>query len=357
MSIVIQVVQHLRPGGIETLALDLVSFANDADTTYLLALEGERESALATWPRLLPFSERLIFMEKTPGWRPGLIVQLRQLFRAKSADAVHTHHIGPLMYAGLAARLAGVRRLIHTEHDAWHLDDKRRRSLQRGAIAITRPTLVADADIVATAMRTHLRADMIHIVHNGIDTTRFRPGDPFAARRSLGLPQDVPLIGCAGRLEHVKGQQVLIEALARMPPDTHLALAGVGDNERRLRALAKRHGLERRIHFLGRIDDMPNFYQALDAFCLPSLNEGFPLAPLEAQACGIPSVVTDVGGAREALCALSGRLIPPNEPIQMATQLSRMLSADKGATGRHFVCRSFDVRHMAQAYALLRQGT
>jgi len=356
MNTVIQLVQHLRPGGIETMALDLASFASSSDTTYIVSLEGEHDSALAAWPRLAAHAERLYFMHKRAGWQPALIRRLRGLFQHLQADAVHTHHIGPLLYGGLAARLAGIRHLTHTEHDAWHLDAPRRRWLQRAAIALTRPTLVADANSVAAAMHRHLGRRDIRVVRNGIDTARFKPGNARLARQWLGLPTGVPLVGCAGRLEQVKGQQVLIEALAMLPPDTHLALAGSGGNEAQLRALTRHHGIDQRVHFLGRIDDMPTFYQALDLFCLPSLNEGFPLSPLEAQACQIPAVVSDVGGARETLCPASGRLVPPGDAGRLAESLQQMLRSQRHFQPRDFVREQCDVRQMADAYASLRAG-
>ena len=353
MSTVIQVVQHLRPGGIETMALDLASFAREHEKHLIVSLEGNRKQAITQWPRLAPYASQLIFLEKGSGLKPALIFRLAGLFRKIKADVVHTHHIGPLLYAGLASRLAGVKRLIHTEHDAWHLHDPHRRTLQRWAIKFTHPRLVADARTVANAMKQWLHQDDIYIVHNGIDTERFKPGDQAAARNQLGLPAHVKLVGCSGRLEEVKGQHVLIDALANMPYDTHLALAGDGSAKDALRRQTQTEGLSDRVHFLGHLDDMPSFYQALDVFCLPSFNEGLPLSPLEAQACGIPTVVTDVGGAREALCLLSGKLIPSGDVGKMANALNITLRQRKygfNIDPRHFIKHQRDVRLMVQAY-------
>ncbi|MBZ4288949.1 hypothetical protein LAN16_24115, partial [Mycobacterium tuberculosis] len=69
-------------------------------------------------------------------------------------DVVHTHHIGPLLYAGYAARLTGVQTRIHTEHDAWHLQDDKRRHLQALALKAVQPTLVADATRVYNQLRS-----------------------------------------------------------------------------------------------------------------------------------------------------------------------------------------------------------
>ncbi|MCV5754523.1 glycosyltransferase, partial [Escherichia coli] len=83
---------------------------------------------------------------------------------------------------------------------------------------------------------------------------------------------------------------VLIEAFSHLESHTHLAIAGDGSQREQLEHLVRTLKLEQRVTFLGLVDDMPSFYQSLDLFCLPSLQEGFPLSTLEAQACDIPCV-------------------------------------------------------------------
>jgi hypothetical protein len=100
MSRTIQIVQHLRPGGIESLVLELVRFSPPGDETLVISLEGNREQAVAAWPRLAEHADRLVFLDKTPGWRPGLVTRLVRLFRGLRPHAVHTHHVGPLIYGG-----------------------------------------------------------------------------------------------------------------------------------------------------------------------------------------------------------------------------------------------------------------
>ena len=357
MNTIIQVVQHMRPGGIETMALDLASFCEQHEKTLIISLEGDLKSAIKHWPRLKPFADRLIFLDKKSGLKPSLIFHLSHLFKELEADVVHTHHIGPLLYAGMAARLAGVKNLIHTEHDAWHLNNPRRCNLQRWAIRLIQPQLVADAYIVADGMRKKLHYNNdINVIHNGIDTERFIPGNLVRARKHLDLPQKAQIIGCSGRLEEVKGQKVLIYALVQLPETVHLVLAGEGSAETELRRVTKSLNLSNRIHFLGRIDEMPTFYQALNIFCLPSLNEGFPLSPLEAQACGIPTAVTNVGGAKETLCPASGMLMPAGNSDTMASTLRRMLEQSYKSSPRRFVQQHGNVLMMARNYAALRHA-
>ena len=356
MKTIIQVVQHLRPGGIESLALDLLAFADKNENSLIISLEGELESAIAHWPKLDQYREQLIFVNKQSGLSPSVLLTLIKIFKQKQVDTIHTHHIGPLLYAGLAARLSKVKHLIHTEHDAWHLNDNKRCKIQRHAIKFLKPILVADANIVANIMQQRLQCDNnINVIYNGINTDYFIPGNRDIAREQLNLPLDVKIIGCAGRMEKVKGQSVLINALKELPEHVHIAFAGNGSFEAKLREQVIELNLEQRVHFLGHIEKMPTFYQALDLFCLPSLNEGFPLSPLEAQACNIKALVTNVGASKETLCPKSGQYISPNNVYGMAFTLNIMLMIHTKSTPRNFVKKYANIKKMVTAYADLRQ--
>jgi len=356
MSTVMHVVQHLKPGGIETLALDLIDFSGENERTFIISLEGRKEDAIKAWPRLKPYAENIIFLNKQHGINPLLIVNLALLLRKLNTTVVHTHHIGPLLYAGIAAKLVGIKCLIHTEHDAWHLNDPQRCRLQKNLLKLVQPILVADAQTVADAIRRQLNMNAVKIIPNGIDTRRFIPGNKIQAREALQLPTTIKLIGCSGRLEHVKGQHILIDALRDLPSDVHLVLAGGGTMESNLHQQVSQLKLNNRVHFLGRIDNMPTFYQSLDLFCLPSLNEGFPLSPLEAQSCGIASLVSDVGGSRETLCLECSESVPANNAMLMAKALLKMLNKRYLTSPRNFILNHSDIRLMAERYAVLRQG-
>lgn len=349
----VQIVQHLLPGGIESMALDLKQF-NQQQPVYIISLEGTYLQAKQQWPRIADYADSLFFLNKRPGFRWQLIQQLRQLLRQLNATTVHTHHIGPLIYGGLAARLEGVKTLIHTEHDAWHLRDQHHRFLQQWLLRIANPILVADAKRVADGLKTYLPKSNPLIIYNGIDTERFTPGNKIEARQRLGLPTDVKLIGCAARLTAVKNHKLLLDALYRLDKDVHLALAGSGPCEQALREQAQELGDQHRVHFLGHIDQMQHFYQALDLFCLTSVNEGFPLSPLEAQACGVRAVLTAVGGCYETLCPNSGYLVSVNDSAQLARTLKQALSIQYYPNPRDFVLKQGDVRLMVNQYQSLQ---
>lgn len=346
----IQLVQHLRPGGIESLVLDLCQFAQEDRQVHIVSLEGSKAEALAQWPRLAPFAEQLTFLSKPAGIGFSTVLQLSQLLKQKQVERLHTHHIGPMLYGSLAAKMAGVKQWIHTEHDAWHLDRAKHRHIAQWCVRAFNPLMVADAGLVAEQMQVKLPGIQAHVIYNGIDTDRFTPGSQTQARTALGLPLNHPMVGCAARLHPVKGQARLIQLMTKFPDNVHLALAGDGPTKESLLALANALGIAHRVHFLGAIDDMPAFYRAIDVFCLASDFEGLPLSPLEAQACNTPVVVTDVGGARETVCPATGHVVALDDANGLNLAVTKLLMYPTSESPRHFVQRHYDVRVMIAQY-------
>jgi glycosyltransferase involved in cell wall biosynthesis len=167
------------------------------------------------------------------------------------------------------------------------------------------------------AVSRALREDMVALgmpegrigVHyTGLDHERFHPIERGAARAlvsampNLGIWPEGPLIVTPGSLIPRKGQRLVIEALARLP-DARLALAGAGEDEKALHALAERLGVAERVQFLGLVghDLLPHVLCAADVLVLPSASEGLANVWIEGLACGTPIVIPDIGGAREVV--------------------------------------------------------
>lgn len=347
---VVQVIQRLIPGGIETLALELTQRL--PGDNRVLSLEWTEAQIIANWPDMAQCPVPFEGLEKPLGLRPAFILRLARRLRELAPRAVMAHHAGPLLYGGLAARLAGVPRFIYVEHDVWHYDDPGERRLTWLAGHLVRPTVVAVSQTVARAVREVMPAGTVQVVSNAVDTDRFVPGDRAAARRRLGLPEAARIIGVAGRLEHVKGPDVLLDAMAGVP-DALVVFIGKGSVEADLKAQTARLGLEGRVRFLGQRKDMPDIYPAFDLICLPSRNEGLPLSVLEAQSCNIPVVACDVGSVREGLCPQTGLLVPPEDPVALAAALTRRLASPPPGTSRDFVLTHYSWAKMIAAYEAL----
>ncbi|WP_260258409.1 glycosyltransferase [Vibrio intestinalis] len=346
----IHVVQHLKPGGIESLVLEILNHKKHNQQILIVSLEGDRLSAIAHWPKLEPFKHQLLFLNKPQGLSYQCYRTLRKLFAIVKPDVVHTHHIGPLLYAGIAAKQANVACRIHTEHDAWHLSQTKHALIQRLALKLAKPFLVADAQLVKQKLDEQFHYPQTRVIKNGIDCDRFKPASKSLARQQLGLPLEPTIIGSAGRLEHVKGHDILVQALTMLPKQYHLAIAGAGSQTQALQSLAEQCGVSERIIWLGQVDNMPRFYQSLDLFCLPSRCEGFPLATLEAQACNIKTMASDVGASKETLCPHTGVSFAPDSPISLAAAILKQLNTETITQPRRFVLEHNNITKMISDY-------
>jgi len=350
---IVHIIQHLKPGGIESFVLEFQKEASKYFDVYIITLESSNYKVY--WNELSKTSPLIYSLNKKPGWQISIVHKLKDLFDQIGPLYVHTHHIGPLIYGGLAARLAGIDNLVHTEHDAWHLNNTKRKLLQNLALKTLKPIFVADADFVADKVKSKLPSVTPVVIKNGVNTARFKPMPTTKEIliNKYGLPHDTNFIGCAARLEEVKGHKVLIAALAHLPKSVALLLAGTGSLRQDLQDYAQEKKVADRVFFLGHIEKMENFYPLLDVFCLSSLNEGFPLSPLEAQACNVPVVLTNVGGCKEATCQHTGYLVEPNSPELLAEALNLSLSNKPKMNPREFVVQHCSLTIMIKQYLSL----
>ena len=168
-------------------------------------------------------------------------------------------------------------------------------------------------------------------IHNGIDCKYF--DDPIAnlphlTESSTIKPTEVVIV-CVARLSHVKRIDLLLDALSRLKVEHgawRCMVVGGGPLESDLRACAARLGLSTSVVFTGQVGDVRPYLKMADLFVLPSDKEGFPHALLEAMACGLPSVVTDVGGNNEALVdGRMGFLVKPGNSEELARLIGYLL--------------------------------
>lgn len=170
------------------------------------------------------------------------------------------------------------------------------------------------------------------VLPNGVDTGLFCPDRSLRrpVRRELGLGEEFLWVA-AGRMETVKGYSTLLEAFALLPASAHLAIAGGGVLLERMRLLARELRIDARVHFLGVVTGVERYFQAADAAVLSSLWEGLPMSLLEAGACGLPAVATDVPGSHELIVeGETGWLAPVQNPEALAAQMRRLMQISAG---------------------------
>ncbi|MCI4664761.1 MAG: glycosyltransferase [Neomegalonema sp.] len=348
---VVHVVNKMQPGGIETLVLDLAR--KDVDDIAIISLEMGADELVAAWPALAPYRSRLIGLRRPPGLQPKLSLELARIFRALKPRAVIAHHIGPLLYSAGAVKLAGPRRFVHVEHDVWHYaENPKHVKILKLVELIARPRHIAVSTPIRDRMRELIPKANITVSPPGIDTARFAKGDKAAAMRKLGLPETARLIGTAGRLEAVKAQHVLIEAMSALAADVHCVIAGEGSERPALEAKIAELGLGARVTLLGHRDDLFELMPGFDLFCLPSLNEGLPRVVLEAQACDVPVIASDVGALKDAINPATGALTPAGDSEALASALAARLHTPPpaGAT-RAFVVENFDFERVWERFS------
>ncbi|PJE99616.1 glycosyl transferase [Streptomyces carminius] len=236
--------------------------------------------------------------------------RLVELIRAGRYDIVHTHLYRACVYGRLAARLAGVRTVVATEHSLGERLIEGRpltpgvRALYLATERLGSTTVAVSATVAARLRCWGVPGSRIRVVPNGIDAARFR-FDPIAraaVRTRLELPAHALVVGGVGRLVPGKRFDVALRAVARLP-GAHLVLAGDGPERSRLWRLAHRLGIAERVRLLGECGgavgggdgagpgagpDIPGLLSAMDVFVSPSAEESFGLAVLEALAAGLP---------------------------------------------------------------------
>jgi glycosyltransferase involved in cell wall biosynthesis len=197
------------------------------------------------------------------------------------------------------------------------------------------------------------RPDQYRVIPLGFDLESLLgiDGGGGALRAALGLERDVPLVGVIGRLTAIKDHRTLFRAIASLE-GVHLAVLGDGELREALQEEVQRVGIADRVHFTGWWMDVSEAISDMDVVALSSLNEGTPVALIEASAAAKPVVATDVGGVRSVVRdGTTGITVPKGSHERMASALSlllqdRELGRAYGRSGREWVRERFSEKRL-----------
>jgi len=299
------------------------------------------------------------------------IEMVRDYVIANQISIVHSH--SPRTRLAAAAALAGLRQTAHlaTEHLFYSPWD-RRWGLFYALMDWFSLYLPDHIVTVSQHMRDQvvalpgLSSKRVTAVQNSVDCEVFyMPDERDACRLEFKLAPESKVVGYTGRLEKQKRLDLLLEGFSTVlvqHPQARLMIVGDGWLRPKLEDLAADLGISHAVIWTGYRQDIPRLLSAMDIFILPSANEGLSMSLLEAMAAGKPSIVTDVGGAREVVASGStGILIPPGSASAIATAIVDLIDHPEKLTalakaGRSRVFEDFSVQRLAEAYEKVYQA-
>ena len=323
---------------------NLVVFASTQDTVAARAWDASVPYMVVRWPRrvMLP--------------TPATAREMQRLIRAHGIETVWFGAAAPLALMGAAAKRAGATNVIATTHGhevGWGMLPVARQALT--AIGRSADTVTYISDYTRQRLTAFGTRPRFVALPSGVDTEFFRPATSSqraATREHLGVG-DAPLVVCSSRLVARKGQDVLIRAwpeVRRQAKGARLVIVGSGPYEKKLRAMAGEG-----VVFTGAVpgERLRDIVAAADVFAMPARTrlggldvEGLGIVYLEAQACGVPVVAGDSGGAPETVTAETGVVVNGRDTGAVARAISQLLLDDHrrtlmGRAGRTHVSEHF----------------
>lgn len=360
-------------GGAERLVHDIaISLQDDGVSPCVICFDAVTGNTEPLTRRNIPVE--LIKRSPTAFDAAACIRVVRRL-KDLGVQLVHAHDMASMVYAVAAGVLLRIP-VVVTEHSRHYIDERWLRRLEKRLFCLGVTTLVEVSPELAQAsvQREEVAQDKVVVIENGVDVARFASADPRPIRAELGLAPGIPLLGMVGRLEAIKGPDVLLEAFASLAMESlqaQLVFVGDGSLRQGLSARADALGLEDRVRFLGVREDIPAIMAGLDVLVLPSLSEGLPFALLEGMAAGkavvasavgrIPAIISDGGveggvEGRRRSSRENGLLVPPGDAAPLTRALSALIRDEPrrlamGRAARDGVASRYGKDTMLAAYA------
>ncbi|NLY44168.1 MAG: glycosyltransferase [Clostridiaceae bacterium] len=257
------------------------------------------------------------------------IGSLYKIFLREKAQIVHTH---ASLSARIAAKMAGVKRIVHTKH-CIDLDIKKGIGTKIGAAV---NALLSDKMIAVglaakeNLIQSGIPENKILVVHNGVEPLEEIPPEQKEKLKSKWMIKDGDtVIGIVARLEEIKGHTYFIEAAARVAgirENVKFIIAGTGSLEKQLKEKVKDLGLEQKVIFTGHVQKVAEVMNIIDIVVISSLSEALCLSLVEAMSLAKPCIATDTGGNPEVVeDGCNGLLVPVKNPEQLAEAMIRLV--------------------------------
>lgn len=291
------------------------------------------------------------------------VYRLLKLIRDCDASLVVSQNSYAHIYARPAAALAGKPAILRTGGVSHPLDRTDRAAFALGASAFIANSWFTHQALVGAGVPS----ERVRMVYRGVDTSEYRPGEPSSKIRvELGLSPQALVVTVVGRLQHWKGQHVVIEAaplVARQFPEVRFLIVGDAlfgieqEYPERLRCLIREQEVGAYVTMLGHRTDVSAILRASDIVVVPSIHpEPFGMVTIEAMATGKPVIASNGGASPEVIThGETGLLVPPNDRELLGEAIVRLLSHDglrmaMGEKGRNVVRERFTLDRAVREY-------
>jgi glycosyltransferase involved in cell wall biosynthesis len=349
-------------GGAErSLQLLLQNLPKTIDATVVLFCDGAfaqelRDCGMRVVVVALPAA---LMVARREGFAPVVIplaalaiIRLMRKIKKLGVDVVYTNTVKAHLLAGTAARLAGVVSIAHVRDILVGSSGR--------VLALSLRSTSSERIAISSAVARAYDLPNTTIVPNPLNLDDYRNVPSRAeARRTLSLPEDVPIVGIVGRINRWKGQDRFLQVAALVSRDcpAHFAIVGApvfrdADFNEELRSLVTTLGLEGRVHFVPWLKDPRVAYAALDVHCNTSTREPFGRTIIEAAATGTPTVSFDDGGAIDATSPdLQGDVVPAGDLVAFAAAVVAYLRDGERLAKAELSARTFSTTFDASLHA------
>ncbi len=360
---ILEVLYSFRIGGSELVGFDLAKRLVESGAEVYCAAVDEGPGPLRE--RCAQHGIHVVDLQiptRNPLTRNGLSLTLTRRLKSLRLDAIHLQHFLALNKLGLPARLAGIERVVVTEHSV--LDASKNRA-SRFRIRLNW-RMANTITVVHEGIKDYLCGHLgipehrVEVIPLGIETDKYHRDDRLRRRNELGISNEIVFI-FVGRLAAVKKVPNLAAAFlalqSRSDVPSRLLIVGDGEEAAEVRKLIERHPFGNRITLCGEQADVRSYLAAADIFVLNSQSEGTPRALLEAMAIGLPAICPAVGNI-PSMIAGRGWLTDSSDPVSLENAMHYVLRnplavADAAGRCSRYVRENFDSQRSIDRYRTL----
>lgn len=348
---ILQIIPYFCFGGAEIMCENLVYAQKQLGHEVIAVSLGPERTVISQ--RMETAGVRVEYLDKKPGLDLNMIPRLVKLMKREKPDAVHSH-LSVIKYVGLAAKLAGAKKYVHTVHSVAYeeaegpLQKITNKFYFRNGWAVP---VALSPEIQKTVLDLYgLAPEQVPIIYNGVDLSRCIPKEDHRTGETVNILH-------VGRFDIPKNHPGLLRAFARLHrelPQCRLHLVGDGESRPEMEVLAKELGIGDAVTFHGMQSNVYPYLHDADIFVLPSLYEGIPMTIIEAMGTGLPIAASRVGGIPGLLDGGESGMLIENDDDAIAAALKTLVldQSLREAYGRKAKENSvrFSSRSMAEQY-------